>query len=95
MNYTAEQEKHHQKRSFQEEYVEFLRKTESRMTRNAFGIESRFLRPFGAGPYSHRLAPWALFFRRFAAVMQILAWQGNWQTWNEAQPGESYWNRLV
>ena len=67
--YIASQEEHHKKRSFQEEYVAFLKKNHVEYDPKYIG--DPFFRPFGAVHLSAphpRLTPWAAFFRRFAAA---------------------------
>src|SRR5437588_8753436 len=67
--YIANQEEHHKKHSFQDEFRAFSRRMGSPWTRNIFGVS--FFRPSGACVVSvlyPRLAPWAAFFRRLAAL---------------------------
>src|SRR5947208_16558528 len=67
--YIASQEEHHKKHSFQDEFLAFLKKNGIARTRNIFGTS--FFRPSGTCVVSvlyPRLAPWAAFFRRLAAL---------------------------
>src|SRR5438128_6818200 len=69
MKYIASQEEHNKKHSFQDEFLAFLKKNGIARTRNMFGTS--LFRPSGACVVSAlypRLAPWAAFFRRFAAL---------------------------